>query len=146
MSLRKSTAGFIAFASLAGSTAVGLAAFAAHGLKNIAPQGEQAVIWFTQATDFQMNHALAIILAAVIADRLLDGWAQKIVQLAALLLCFAILFFSGALYSASFNGPQFFAPWGGFCAMIGWLVFGAGAVVGAVRGEIGTRFSAQPAE
>lgn len=148
MSIRRSTGAFLGFAALGGLTSVALAAFASHGLKNVAPTGDQAVIWFTQATDFQINHALAIILVALVSEHLAEGLARKLVLLGGVLMCFGILFFCGALYSTSFNGPVFFAPWGGTCSMLGWLSFGIGAVLAAFKGEYqpAMRAHAQPAE
>jgi len=146
MSLHRSTTAMIVYAALAGLSSVALAAFAAHGLEKVAPTGAQGVAWFIQATDFQMNHALAIILIAVLTDRMADGLARKMIQGAALLMAAGIIFFAGSLYALSFNGPGDLAPVGGFCSMIGWLIFGAGAVVGMRRGEMTANFRAQPAE
>lgn len=148
MSLHRSSAAMIVYAALAGVSAVALSAFAAHGLEKVAPTGAQGVAWFVQATDFQMNHALAIILIALLSERMSEGLARKMVQGAAALMAVGIILFAGSLYSLSFNGPGDLAPFGGFCSMIGWLVLGAGAVVGARRGEIGARYGAQahPAE
>jgi uncharacterized membrane protein YgdD (TMEM256/DUF423 family) len=144
MSIRRSTAALIVYAAIAGLSAVALAAFAAHGLEKVAPTGAQGVAWFMQATDFQMNHALAIVLLAIIAERLVEGLARRMVQVAAVLMAAGIVFFAGSLYSLSFNGPGDLAPVGGFCAMLGWAVFGAGAVLAARRGELGAALRAQP--
>jgi len=43
------------------------------------------------------------------------------------------ILFPGSLYSVSFGGPVFFAPYGGTAAMIGWALFGVGAVLTYVR-------------
>ncbi len=107
-------------------------AFAAHGLVTVAPVMEQAVVWFKEGANFQMNHALALIAAVAVAERLPAGRAQFLLRLAALAFGTGALLFAGALYSISFSGPGFFAPWGGFAVMIGWLLFAAGAVTAAV--------------
>jgi uncharacterized membrane protein YgdD (TMEM256/DUF423 family) len=148
MTLRKSTAAIIAYAAVAGLTSVALAAFAAHGLSKVAPTGAQGVAWFTQATDFQMNHALALILIAALTDRMADGLARNICMVAAALMSVSIIFFAGSLYSLSFNGPGDLAPVGGFCAMIGWAIFGGGAILAARQGEFAARLrpQTQPAE
>jgi uncharacterized membrane protein YgdD (TMEM256/DUF423 family) len=144
MTLRKPTAVIIAYAALAGCSAVALAAFAAHGLKNVAPTGDQGVAWFTQATDFQMNHALALVLLAILTDRMVEGLARTMLLGTAALFALSILLFPGSLYSLSFNGPGDLAPVGGFCSMIGWLIFGVGAVLAAWKGELARGYRAQP--
>ena len=115
--------------AVCGLLSVALAAFAAHALSDIAPTGAQAVIWFKEATAFQMNHALALIFVTAISDRLQWGRGRNLMRASAIFLAAGALLFPGALYSVSFGGPVFFAPFGGMAAMIGWALFGAGAVV-----------------
>lgn len=146
MGLQRSTVAMFVFAALAGVSAVALSAFAAHGLEKVAPTGAQGVAWFTQATDFQMNHTLAIMLLAVLTDRFVDGLSRKIFLGAAVLMGVGVILFSGSLYSLSFNGPGNLAPMGGFSSMIGWIIMGVGAVVGLRRGEIGYHAQPQAAE
>ena len=109
-------------------------AFAAHGLASMAPAMEQAVVWFKEGTNFQMNHALALLIATAVSERV-AGRAQKVLRTAAISFAAATVLFPGALYSISFAGPGFFAPWGGYAAMIGWLLLAAGAVMAVPRGE-----------
>lgn len=104
-------------------------AFAAHGLVTMAPAMEQAVVWFKEGANFQMNHALGLLIATAVADRMAAGRAQTVIRAGAILLAASTVLFPGALYSISFAGPGFFAPWGGFAAMIGWMLFAAGAVM-----------------
>lgn len=144
MNLRNVTAGLIAYAAIAGLSAVALSAFAAHGLSKVSPTGEQGVSWFIQATDFQMNHALALILVAILTDRMADGLARNACLLAAALMGVSILFFSGSLYSLAFNGPGTLAPVGGFCSMTGWAIFGVGAILAARRGAFGAQSNVRP--
>lgn len=127
MKLSRFAAGMYAFAGLSGLLAVALAALAAHALAGIAPTGEQAVIWFREATAFQMTHTLALILATIVAERVEAGLAQRILRIAAAFMAAAVVLFPGALYFASFNGPVVFAPFGGVAAMGGWALFGVGA-------------------
>lgn len=108
-------------------------AFAAHGLASMAPAMEQAVVWFKEGTNFQMNHALALLIATAVSERV-AGRAQKVLRAAAISFAAATVLFPGALYSISFAGPGFFAPWGGYAAMIGWLMLAAGAVMAVPRG------------
>ncbi|MBL8628922.1 MAG: DUF423 domain-containing protein [Rhodospirillaceae bacterium] len=148
MGLQRSTVLMLVYAAIAGVSAVALSAFAAHGLEKVAPTGAQGVAWFVQATDFQMNHTLAIMLLAVITDRFVDGLSRKILIASAMLMGVGIILFSGSLYSLSFNGPGNLAPMGGFSSMTGWILMGVGGFVGLKRGEIGSgyRAQAQPAE
>jgi uncharacterized membrane protein YgdD (TMEM256/DUF423 family) len=95
---------------------------------------EQAVVWFKEGTNFQMNHALALLIATAVSERV-AGRAQKVLRAAAISFAAATVLFPGALYSISFAGPGFFAPWGGYAAMIGWLLLAAGAVMAVPRGE-----------
>lgn len=108
-------------------------AFAAHGLAAMAPAMDQAVVWFKEGTNFQMNHALALILATAISERLPVGAGRGAMRAAAVFFAIGTLLFPGALYSISFAGPGFFAPWGGFAAMIGWILFALGAVMEVSR-------------
>ncbi len=146
MSLQRSTVAMLAYAALTGVTAVAASAFAAHGAEKVAPAGIKAVAWFTQASDFQMNHTLAIMLLAIMTDRFVDGLSRKMLIASAVLMGIGIILFSGSLYSLSFDGPGNLAPTGGFSSMLGWIVMGVGAVVGLQRGEIGAAYRAQPAE
>jgi uncharacterized membrane protein YgdD (TMEM256/DUF423 family) len=115
------------FAGLSGLLSVALAALAAHALAGIAPTGEQAVVWFKEATSFQMTHTLALILVTSVAERVEAGIARRILETAAVFMVAAVILFPGALYSASFGGPVVFAPFGGIAAMGGWALFGVGA-------------------
>jgi uncharacterized membrane protein YgdD (TMEM256/DUF423 family) len=109
--------------ALSGLISVGAAALAAHALDN-----PQAVDWFKQASAFQMSHALAMIIAAAFSDRV-TGNARRALRGAALLFAVGAILFPGGLYSASFGGPLFFAPWGGTAALIGWAAFALGALL-----------------
>lgn len=113
---------------------VGAAALTSHGLINIAPTGAQAIEWFKIATGFQITHALGMMLATAIAEARPEGRARQLMRAGAILLALGALLFPGALYSLSFYGPSFFAPWGGFAAMAGWIAFAAGAAMAVRRG------------
>jgi uncharacterized membrane protein YgdD (TMEM256/DUF423 family) len=95
---------------------------------------ERAVSLFQQGTTFQMNHALSMILATLLSERVGAGLAQTVLRLSAFLMALAMILFPGAVYSASFGGPQFWAPYGGNAAMLGWLAFSVGALL-TLRGE-----------
>jgi uncharacterized membrane protein YgdD (TMEM256/DUF423 family) len=118
-----------AFAGLAGMSAIGLGAFAAHALAKIAPTGDRGVALFQQGTDFQLKHTLALILITILADRISPGIARHTMFAAAGFMVAGIVLFPAALYAAAFDKPHFYAPWGGTAAMTGWLLFAVGALL-----------------
>ncbi len=122
-----------AFGALMALVSVAADAFAAHGLVTIAPAMEQAVIWFKEGANFQMNHALGLLIATAAAEHLTAGRARSAIRIGAVLLAASSVLFPAALYSISFAGPGFFAPWGGIAAMIGWIMFAVGAVMDLSR-------------
>lgn len=100
--------------------AVALGAFAAHGLKQSLDAYELG-IWQT-AVDYQMAHALGLILIGLLANNLninlnKPGW---------LMLC-GIILFSGSLYILSLTGIKalgMITPIGGTCFLIAWIWVG----------------------
>ncbi len=125
-------ASYIAAALLA-LISVAAAALTSHGLINIAPTGAQALEWFKIATGFQITHALGIVLVTIIGEQLAPGRARSVLRVGVVLLGLGALLFPTALYSLSFYGPAFFAPWGGFAAMGGWIAFAVGAAMAVKR-------------
>lgn len=108
---------------VAGGLAVVLGAFGAHALKGKLP--ENALQTFETGVRYQMFHALALLLVALLADRiggtlpLTAGW----------LFVAGIALFSGSLYLLSARtllgieswrwlGP--ITPLGGLCFIAGW--------------------------
>jgi uncharacterized membrane protein YgdD (TMEM256/DUF423 family) len=116
-------------AALSGFAGVAAAALTSHGLQGLAPTGELAVEWFKIATNFEITHALGVILVTALAERFGEGRAQVVTRVGAILLAAGAVLFPTALYSLSFNGPAFWAPFGGTAAMGGWALFGVGAVM-----------------
>jgi len=97
--------------------AVALGAFAAHGLKQ--HLGEYEIrIWQT-AVDYQMAHALGLILIGLLAKTLdinltKPGW----IMLA------GIILFSGSLYALSLSEIKtlgMVTPFGGLCFLVAWV-------------------------
>jgi len=97
--------------------AVALGAFAAHGLKHRLGAYELG-IWQT-AVDYQMTHALGLILIGLLANSLKlnlnkPGWVM---------LC-GIILFSGSLYVLSLSGIKalgMVTPFGGMCFLLAWV-------------------------
>jgi uncharacterized membrane protein YgdD (TMEM256/DUF423 family) len=129
MTLTRFAAGSYVFAGLSALVSVALAALTSHGLANLAPAGDQAVEWFKIATSFQMNHAIGMIAVTAISDKLVARRPRILMRAAVVLLAAGSFLFPAALYSLSFAGPVFFAPYGGFAAMAGWALFAVAAVM-----------------
>jgi uncharacterized membrane protein YgdD (TMEM256/DUF423 family) len=106
----------LAGASLA-LLAVILGAFGAHALKDQLTGFGTVTIWET-AVDYQMWHALALLVVAQLA---LPPRAKRT---CILFLCVGTLLFSGSLYCLALDGPRWLGPitpLGGLFLIIGWL-------------------------
>lgn len=109
---------FWCFACLSGAVAVGLGAFAAHGLKSTLSSYSLAV--FQTGVQYQMLHALALLVAAYAAMR------EKSVFLRVTGWCWMLgtLLFSGSLYALAFvslGAGALLTPLGGLAFIIGWI-------------------------
>ena len=106
-------------AALSEFLAVGLGAFAAHGLKaRLAPE---MLAVFQTGVQYQMYHALALL--GVVA--LLKFVGHNIwLQTGGVLFIIGTLLFSGSLYGLALGGPRLLGPitpLGGVCFLLGWL-------------------------
>jgi uncharacterized membrane protein YgdD (TMEM256/DUF423 family) len=122
----------LVIAGLAGASAIGLSAFAAHRLPLMTDIDPRAFALFAQATDFQITHALALLAVTLLAEWIGAGAARCAFRTAAVLMAFGAIAFPSALYSRAFGGAVWWAPWGGTAAMIGWVAIAVGALL-AVR-------------
>ncbi|MFA6455874.1 MAG: DUF423 domain-containing protein [Bacteroidota bacterium] len=108
---------FLLLGSLFAFFGVALGAFGAHGLKQfIAPE---ALAVFETAVRYQMYHAFAILIVALLVD------LHPRMALAGRLFGLGILLFSGSLYVLAVTGIRSFGyvtPFGGFCFLAGWWV------------------------
>jgi uncharacterized membrane protein YgdD (TMEM256/DUF423 family) len=123
----------LVIAALLGATAVGIGAFAAHGLpKRLEAQGLEPEVVQKKldqcelAVRYQMFHALAILAMALspIATR------SALIPLSAFAMLLGVVFFSGGLYSIVFANQIIhwaIVPIGGSILILGWsvLLFGA---------------------
>lgn len=111
-----------------GFLGVALGAMGAHALKHGGllnqPDGAQRLEWWETAARYQLFHALAIGLAAVLAVKLrtarVSGW----------LFAAGVLLFSGSLDLMTLTGSTAFAratPLGGLCLMAGWVLLAVAA-------------------
>jgi uncharacterized membrane protein YgdD (TMEM256/DUF423 family) len=108
---------FLLIGALAGLMGVGLGAFGAHGLRGRLSPEMLAV--FETAVRYQMYHALALVLTAVILGRM-DGW---LVRTAGWAFTAGIVLFSGSLYVLALTGITAFGaitPIGGLAFLLGW--------------------------
>jgi uncharacterized membrane protein YgdD (TMEM256/DUF423 family) len=144
MTLRRSTIAFFIFGALAAGSSVALAAFGVHGLGQVMKYPPEAVRTFLDATAFQADQGIAVLVIAVVCQLMVDGWARRIMQLSGVLLAVSVVLFPGSVYSITFGGFGALAPVGGFSAMIGWLLFAVGAGVGLVKGDVRIPRGAQP--
>ena len=107
---------WIAVAALNLAAAVGLGAFGAHGLKNIATT--QQLEWWHTATLYFLAHGLGLLLVGVLIR------LNMISQTPAWLIQIGILIFAGSLYAMTLGAPRWFGvitPIGGTLMIAGWL-------------------------
>ena len=108
--------------SLTGLGAVGIAAFAAHGLAWLNPKALHMV---ESAVQMQGWHALALLATGIWAPR--GGrWADA----AGFAFTAGIVLFCGSVYALALNGLAVggVAPAGGTLLMIGWALLGVSAI------------------
>ncbi|MBP7147161.1 MAG: DUF423 domain-containing protein [Acidobacteria bacterium] len=111
--------------SVFGMLAVVAGAFGAHALKGRLP--EEKLAWFETGARYQVYHALALVLAGLLAAHGLPA------RLAGWLFVAGILVFSGTLYLMAFGGPRWLGaitPVGGVCLIAGWAALAWSALAG----------------
>ncbi len=110
---------FMAIAASLGGLSVILGAFASHALKE--KLSDRALqIWET-GTKYQMYHALALLLIALLLSRITTTSTPLVIAGYAFIA--GIVLFSGSLYSLSLSGVKWLgaiAPLGGVAFIIGW--------------------------
>lgn len=111
---------WIVLAGLAGIVAVGMGAYAAHGLA--ADATSQALV--ERGSQYQLFHALALLAAdRIAADSRRTSW---LAQAAAALFVLGMALFSGSLYLKALIGQPLplpmVTPAGGMTLMAAWLV------------------------
>jgi len=117
---------FLSLGALFGGIAVALGAFGAHGLKRIVSIDVVSV--FQTGVQYQMYHTLALLVVAIVYERLPNKW----IKWCGYFFSFGILFFSGSLYlitalkAEEESVPAFIGaitPVGGLLFILGWLSF-----------------------
>jgi uncharacterized membrane protein YgdD (TMEM256/DUF423 family) len=111
---------WITLASLAGVTAVAMAAYAAHGIAD--PTALRIV---NSGIQMQGWHALALFGTGLWTPR-----GGPLAQAAGAAFTIGLILFCGAVYSLGLAGISWgiLAPTGGTLLMIGWLLLGASAL------------------
>lgn len=110
---------FIAIAAILGGLSVAGGAFASHALKE--KLTERALEIFETGARYQMYHALALLMVALLLSRaeasqtplMAAGWAFIV----------GIALFSGSLYALSLSGIKWLGaitPLGGVAFLVGW--------------------------
>ncbi len=103
--------------------AVALGAFGAHGLKKVVSADDVAI--YQTGVQYQMYHAIALILVAILSERIYNGF----VGYAGVLFVAGIILFSGSLYLIislhAINKPVptavgILTPIGGLFFILGW--------------------------
>lgn len=115
---------WIIVAALAGALSVALGALGSHagGLRNAG--------FLATASQYGLVHAAALLGLAAIAGRF-EGFAARLVSLAAWLFMAGLLLFSGGLAAAGLTGAAplvHVVPFGGMAYILGWVALGAAAV------------------
>ena len=113
---------FLRLGALLAGLAVGLGAFAAHGMK--AHYDAAALQTFETGARYQMYHALALLACGTLAGQghrtTAAGWSFVA----------GILLFSGSLYLMTWTGLRWLGavtPFGGVAFLIGWLLLAIAA-------------------
>lgn len=101
-------------------------AFGAHGLRGLV--SERGLEVFQTAVTYQMYHAIALVLVALLS---LAGLSRRLLSVAAGFFLAGILLFSGSLYvlvltDIRWIGPV--TPLGGMCFMVAWALLVAAAL------------------
>ena len=116
---------FLLIGAVAAFLAVGFGAFGAHGLRGRLSPDMMAV--FESAVRYQMYHALALVLVALILGRM-DGW---LIRAAGWCFVAGIVLFSGSLYVLALSGVTILGaitPLGGLAFLAGWACLAFAAV------------------
>lgn len=110
---------FLTWGALSGGVAVALGAFASHGLRG--QLAERSLEIFETGTRYQMYHALALLILAVLLSHVPESnvW----LNISGIAFIVGMLFFSGSLYFLAISGIKWLgasAPIGGAAFILGW--------------------------
>ncbi len=118
--------------SVFGFLSVALGAFGAHALKSVLDANQMHAVYET-AVQYQMAHALALLLLGALADRAITASTANRV---CMLFTFGIIVFSGSLYVLSISNIKILGaitPFGGLAFMVGWVMLALGVRSGETQ-------------
>ena len=118
---------FLTIAAIFGGLSVAGGAFGAHALRE--KISERSLEIFDTGAHYQMYHALALLLVAMLMSRLENPPTTLLVS--GWLFIIGVVIFSGSLYALSLTGIKSLgavAPLGGLALILGWAAL---AVAGA---------------
>lgn len=110
---------FVSLAAVLGGLSVAAGAFASHALRD--KISERSLEIFETGARYQMYHALALLLVALLISRVASPPATLIAS--AWLFIVGIAIFSGSLYALSLTGVKYLGaitPLGGVAFIAGW--------------------------
>jgi uncharacterized membrane protein YgdD (TMEM256/DUF423 family) len=110
---------FLAIAAIFGGLSVAAGAFGAHALKE--RLSERSLEIFETAAQYQMYHALALLLVALLLTQ--EEFPQPMLVASGWTFIIGILIFSGSLYALSLTGIKVLGaitPLGGAAFIAGW--------------------------
>ena len=138
---QRSHAGYcVGLGAILGFFGVAAGALASHGLTGRVPAPR--VELFELASQYQIYHALALVLVGALYER----WAGRLLLASAGLFLIGTVLFSGSLYALVLTDVSWISPLtpiGGTAFLAGWLVL-AGAALAARRQRLGDRPRTEP--
>lgn len=117
---------FLLVAAILGGFSVAGGAFASHALKE--KLTERAIEIFETGARYQMYHALALLLVALLLTRTEPLSATLIASGVAFIV--GVVIFSGSLYALSLTGIKWLGaitPLGGVAFLVGWICLAVAA-------------------
>lgn len=118
---------FITTAAVLGGLSVAAGAFASHALKD--RLSERSLEIFETAARYQMYHALALLLVALLLSR--AEVAQPLLTTTGIAFISGVVLFCGSLYALSLSGIKGLgavAPLGGAAFLVGWTCLAIAAL------------------
>lgn len=120
---------FVFLGAINAFVSIGCGAFGAHALaERLTPH--LLDIWRTGA-QYHLAHALALVLVALVSERLTGTFSDRLVNATGWLFVTGIVVFCGSLYLLAVTDWRWLGaitPLGGLCFLSGWALFALAAV------------------
>src|SRR5688500_4233740 len=122
---------YLIIGTILAGLAVSLGAFGAHGLKKIVSSENVAI--YQTGVQYQMYHALALILVGLLSDRIYNGYISYagVFFVAGIILFSGSLFLIVSLYAMNKTIPTaigILTPIGGLFFILGWICMLVGII------------------